>query len=95
MKQWCLRISAYAPCLLEGLDTIDWSDSIRRLNAPGLAVPKCLYTVPRKDSDIEFTIFTTRADTIFGVIMVLAPESKLVEQQNTRTKADVDTIVGR
>ncbi len=96
MKQWCLRISAYAPRLLEGLDTIDWSDSIKETQRTWIGRSEGAEMLFRvKDSDIEFTIFTTRADTIFGVtFMVLAPESKLVEQLTTPAqKADVDTYL--
>lgn len=85
MKQWCLRISAYSQRLLDGLDTIDWSDSIKETQrnwigrSEGAEVKFSI-----KDSADTFTIFTTRADTIFGVtFMVLAPESELVEQLTT------------
>ena len=93
MKQWCLRVSAYAQRLLDGLDTIDWTESLKETQrnwigrSEGTEVE---FTV--KDSDVHFTIFTTRADTMFGVtFMVLAPESELVAQLTTdaqRTEVD-------
>ncbi|WP_288918353.1 leucine--tRNA ligase [uncultured Prevotella sp.] len=93
MQQWCLRVSAYAQRLLDGLDTIDWSDSIKETQrnwigrSEGTEVE---FNV--KDSDKHFTIFTTRADTMFGVsFMVLAPESELVAELTTDDqKAEVD-----
>ena len=82
MKQWCLRVSAYAGRLLTGLETIDWTDSIKETQRNWIGRSEGTEMQFRvKDSDIEFTIFTTRADTIFGVtFMVLAPESELVAQ---------------
>ncbi len=93
MSQWCLRVSAYAQRLLDGLDTIQWSDSITETQknwigrSEGTEVE---FSV--KDSDVKFTIFTTRADTMFGVtFMVLAPESDYVAQVTTKEqKAEVD-----
>ena len=93
MQQWCLRVSAYSQRLLDGLDTIDWSDSIKETQrnwigrSEGTEVE---FNV--KDSDKHFTIFTTRADTMFGVsFMVLAPESELVAELTTADqKAEVD-----
>ena len=93
MQQWCLRVSAYAQRLLDGLDTIDWSDSIKETQrnwigrSEGTEVE---FNV--KDSDKHFTIFTTRADTMFGVsFMVLAPESELVAELTTADqKSEVD-----
>ena len=80
MKQWCLRVSAYAQRLLEGLETIDWTDSLKETQRNWIGRSEGTemeFSV--KDSDVKFTIFTTRADTIFGVtFMVLAPESELV-----------------
>ena len=82
MQQWCLRVSAYAQRLLDGLDTVEWSDSITETQknwigrSEGTEVQFAV-----KDSDVKLTIFTTRADTMFGVtFMVLAPESEYVEQ---------------
>ena len=80
MRQWCLRVSAYAQRLLDGLDTIDWTDSIKETQRNWIGRSEgAEMRFAVKDSDEAFTIFTTRADTIFGVtFMVLAPESELV-----------------
>ena len=85
MRQWCLRVSAYAQRLLDGLDTIDWSDSIKETQRNWIGRSEGTEMVFKvKDSNVGFTIFTTRADTIFGVtFMVLAPESELVAQLTT------------
>ena len=85
MKQWCLRVSAYAQRLLDGLDKIDWTDSLKETQRNWIGRSEGTEMQFRiKDSDIEFTIFTTRADTVFGVtFMVLAPESELVAQLTT------------
>ena len=96
MRQWCLRVSAYAQRLLDGLDTIDWSDSIKETQRNWIGRSEGTeMQFHLKDSDIEFTIFTTRADTIFGVtFMVLAPESELVAQLTTPAqKKEVDAYV--
>ena len=87
MKQWQLRVSAYAGRLLEGLDRIDWTDSLKEMQRNWIGksngcevVFKC-YT---GEAETDVTIFTTRADTMFGVtFMVLAPESDLVETLTT------------
>ena len=85
MRQWCLRVSAYAQRLLDGLDTIDWTDSLKETQRNWIGRSEgteVVFTV--KDSDVKFTIFTTRADTMFGVtFMVLAPESEYVMQVTT------------
>ena len=85
MKQWCLRVSAYAQRLLDGLDNIDWTDSLKETQRNWIGRSEGTeMQFHIKDSDIEFTIFTTRADTVFGVtFMVLAPESELVQQLTT------------
>ena len=85
MKQWCLRVSAYSQRLLDGLENIDWSDSLKETQRNWIGRSEGTEMQFRvKDSDVEFTIFTTRADTIFGVtFMVLAPESELVSQLTT------------
>lgn len=96
MKQWCLRVSAYAQRLLDGLDKIDWTDSLKETQrnwigrSEGTEVE---FSV--KDSDVKFTIFTTRADTMFGVtFMVLAPESEYVDQITTaEQKQAVDDYI--
>ncbi|MBO7232321.1 MAG: class I tRNA ligase family protein, partial [Bacteroidales bacterium] len=79
MRQWCLRVSAYAQRLLDGLDKIDWTDSLKETQRNWIGRSEgCEVQFKVKDSDMEFTIFTTRADTMFGVtFMVLAPESEL------------------
>ena len=96
MKQWCLRVSAYACRLLEGLDSLDWTDSIKETQRNWIGRSEgteMQFSV--KDSDLKFTIFTTRADTIFGVtFMVLAPESELVAQLTTEAqRADVEAYL--
>lgn len=93
MSQWCLRVSAYAQRLLDGLDTIQWSDSITETQKNWIGRSEGTEVVfSVKDSDVKFTIFTTRADTMFGVtFMVLAPESDYVAQVTTpEQKAEVD-----
>ena len=93
MQQWCLRTSAYSQRLLDGLETVDWSDSIKETQRNWIGRSEgteMQFKVAGQDFD--FTIFTTRADTIFGVtFMVLAPESELVEKLTTpEKKAAVD-----
>lgn len=90
MKQWCLRVSAYAQRLLDGLDTIDWTDSIKETQRNWIGRSEGTEVEFRvKDSDKTFTIFTTRADTMFGVtFMVLAPESELVDELTTPAQAE-------
>ncbi|MDO4171191.1 MAG: leucine--tRNA ligase [Prevotellaceae bacterium] len=85
MRQWCLRVSAYAQRLLDGLDTIDWSDSITETQKNWIGRSEGTEVrIAVADSDVEFTIFTTRADTMFGVtFFVLAPESDLVDMVTT------------
>lgn len=96
MKQWCLRVSAYSQRLLDDLNTIDWTDSIKETQRNWIGRSEGTemeFSV--KDSDVKFTIFTTRADTIFGVsFMVLAPESELVHQLTTpEQKAEVEAYL--
>ena len=96
MRQWCLRVSAYAQRLLEGLDNVDWTDSLKETQRNWIGRSEGTEVeVAVKDSDVKITIFTTRADTMFGVtFMVLAPESELVEQLTTpEYKAKVDEYV--
>ena len=93
MRQWCLRVSAYSQRLLDGLNTVDWSDSIKETQKNWIGRSEgteMQFKVAGQDWD--FTIFTTRADTIFGVtFMVLAPESELVEKLTTaEQKAEVE-----
>lgn len=98
MRQWCLRVSAYAQRLLDGLDTIEWTESLKETQRNWIGRSEgAEMQFKVKDSDLEFTIFTTRADTIFGVtFMVLAPESELVAQLTTpEQKAEVDAYLER
>ena len=93
MRQWCLRVSAYAQRLLDGLQTIDWSDSIKETQKNWIGRSEGAEVQIKVDgSDADFTIFTTRADTMFGVtFFVLAPESELVAKLTTEEqKAAVD-----
>ena len=99
MQQWCLRTSAYSQRLLDGLETVDWSDSIKETQKNWIGRSEGTEMQFRiapsstgRDGEGLLTIFTTRADTIFGVtFMVLAPESELVAQLTTAEhKAEVD-----
>ena len=93
MRQWCLRVSAYAQRMLDGLETVDWSDSIKETQKNWIGRSEGTEMQFRvAGQDWDFTIFTTRADTIFGVtFMVLAPESELVEKLTTvEQKTEVD-----
>ncbi|MBQ8065357.1 MAG: leucine--tRNA ligase [Prevotella sp.] len=97
MRQWCLRVSAYAQRLLDGLEDIDWTDSLKETQRNWIGrsegtevVFKVARPVDGGNASVNgtgldsFTIFTTRADTMFGVtFMVLAPESELVQQLTT------------
>ena len=82
MRQWCLRVSAYAGRLLEGLDRLDWTDSLKETQRNWIGRSEgAEMQFSIKGQDEPFTIFTTRADTIFGVtFMVLAPESEYVNR---------------
>lgn len=96
MRQWSLRVSAYAQRLLDGLDVIDWSDSISETQRNWIGRSEgAEMHFKVKDSEVVFDIFTTRADTIFGVtFMVLAPESDYVAQITTALqKTDVDAYL--
>lgn len=96
MRQWCLRISAYAERLLQGLDKIDWTDSLKETQRNWIGRSEGAEMAFKvKDSSLTIPIFTTRADTIFGVtFMVLAPESDLVESlTKPEYKAEVDTYL--
>ena len=91
MRQWCLRVSAYAQRLLDGLETIDWTDSLKETQRNWIGRSEGAemnFKVVGKDLNLE--IFTTRADTIFGVtFMVLAPESEYVSQLVTAEQKEV------
>ena len=94
--QWCLRVSAYAQRLLDGLETVDWSDSIKETQRNWIGRSEGAEMQFRIDGSEEtFTIFTTRADTIFGVtFMVLAPESELVGRMTTDAqRAEVEAYL--
>ena len=96
MYQWCLRVSAYAGRLLRDLETIDWTDSIKETQRNWIGYSEgaeMLFKIA--GSDIDLKIFTTRADTIFGVtFMVLAPESEYVDLVVTEEqKAAVDAYI--
>ena len=98
MRQWCLRVSAYAQRLLDGLDTIDWTDSLKETQRNWIGRSEgAEVRFQIKGSGDEFTIFTTRADTMFGVtFMVLAPESELVQKVTTPgQQAEVDAYLER
>ena len=85
MKQWCLRISAYAERLLNDLETLDWTDSLKEIQRNWIGRSEgaeVTFTIDGSDSGI--LVFTTRPDTIYGAtFMVLAPESELVDQLTT------------
>lgn len=96
MRQWCLRVSAYAQRMLDGLDLVNWSDSIKETQRNWVgrsegAEMRFESITPEGTEERRghFTIFTTRADTIFGVtFMVLAPESELVAQLTTSEQGE-------
>ena len=105
MRQWCLRVSAYAGRLLEGLDRIDWTESLKETQRNWIGRSEGAemnFNVRRADvrgtkDEFPMTIFTTRADTVFGVtFMVLAPESEYVQRVVTpEQKAEVDAYLAR
>lgn len=94
MYQWCLRVSAYAERLLQGLDTIDWTDSLKETqrNWIGRSEGAEMHFAIEGRDDIDLEIFTTRADTVFGVtFMVLAPESEYVDKVTTADQREAVT----
>lgn len=98
MQQWCLRVSAYAQRLLEGLESLDWTDSLKETQRNWIGRSEgaeMLFKVAGRDDLEPLTIFTTRADTVFGVtFMVLAPESEYVSLLTTPgQKAAVEAYV--
>ena len=96
MRQWNLRVSAYAPRLLQGLDTVDWTDSLKETQRNWIGRSEgAEMRFAIKGQDEPFTIFTTRADTVFGVtFMVLAPESEYVSRVTTEEqKAEVEAYL--
>lgn len=100
MKQWCLRVSAYAQRLLDGLENVNWTDSMKetqrnwigRSEGTEVVFKSITPTADNKEIEHDITIFTTRADTMFGVtFMVLAPESELVPELTTaKQKSEVE-----
>lgn len=94
MYQWCLRVSAYAERLLNGLDTIDWTDSLKETQRNWIGRSEGAemhFSIEGRD-DIDLEIFTTRADTVFGVtFMVLAPESEYVDKVTTAEQREAVT----
>lgn len=98
MRQWCLRVSAYAGRLLEGLDRIDWTESLKETQRNWIGRSEgAEMQFAVKGQDAPFTIFTTRADTVFGVtFMVLAPESEYVQRVVTdEQREEVDAYLAR
>lgn len=98
MTQWQLRVSAYAGRLLDSIETLDWSDSLKEMQRNWIGRSEgteMVFDTVCGDRHLPITIFTTRADTVFGVtFMVLAPESELVEQLTTEDrKEEVATYV--
>ena len=96
MLQWCLRVSAYAQRLLEGLDNLQWTDSIKETQRNWIGRSEGAEVEFRLQSnDLPITVFTTRADTIFGVtFMVLAPESEYVDLVTTdEQRAEVEAYI--
>lgn len=100
MKQWCLRVSAYAQRLLDGLENVNWTDSMKetqrnwigRSEGTEVVFKSITPTADNEEIEHDITIFTTRADTMFGVtFMVLAPESELVPEFTTaKQKSEVE-----
>ena len=98
MTQWQLRVSAYAARLLDSLDRLDWSDSLKEMQRNWIGRSEgteMVFDTVCGDRHMPVTIFTTRADTVFGVtFMVLAPESELVQQLTTEDrKEEVEAYV--
>ena len=96
MRQWNLRVSAYAPRLLEGLDRVDWTDSLKETQRNWIGRSEgAEMRFAIKGQDEPFTIFTTRADTVYGVtFMVLAPESDYVARVTTdKQRAEVEAYL--
>lgn len=92
MLQWQLRVSAYAERLIEGLDSLEWSDSLKEMQRNWIGRSygtEVLFKVLSGDKEKDVTVFTTRVDTIFGVtFMVLAPESDLVADLVTEDRKE-------
>ena len=98
MRQWSLRVSAYASRLLEGLDRVDWTESLKETQRNWIGRSEgAEMQFAVKGQNEPFTIFTTRADTVFGVtFMVLAPESEYVQRVVTDAqRAEVEAYLDR
>lgn len=96
MRQWMLKMTAYADRLLEDLDDLDWPEPVKEMQRNWIGRSEgAQVTFKIKDSDKTFDVFTTRPDTLFGVsYTVLAPESKLVQEITTpEQKAAVDSYI--
>jgi len=96
MRQWSLRVSAYAQRLLDGLNTVDWTDSLKETQKNWIGRSEgAEMKFKIKNQDFDFEVFTTRADTIYGVtFMVLAPESDYVKLCTTPEQAaDVEAYI--
>ncbi len=91
MKQWSLRITAYADRLISGLDTVDWSESIKEIQKNWIGKSKgASVSFKIEDMEDKIEVFTTRPDTIFGVnFMVLSPEHEIVEKLTTSSQKEV------
>ena len=92
MTQWQLRVSAYAGRLLDGLDRLDWTDSLKEMQRNWIGRSQgaeMVFRVSNGGAEYDMTIFTTRADTVFGVtFMVLAPESEWVEKLTSKEQKE-------
>ena len=98
MTQWQLRVSAYAGRLLDGLDRLDWTDSLKEMQRNWIGRSEgaeMVFKVTCDGAEHDVTIFTTRADTVFGVtFMVLAPESEWVPKLTSASqKAEVEAYL--
>lgn len=89
MRQWCLRVSAYAQRLLDDLENVNWSESLKETQRNWIGRSEGAVMHFKTTNETTFDIFTTRADTIFGVtFMVLAPESELAEMLTTQEQRE-------
>jgi leucyl-tRNA synthetase len=96
MRQWSMRITAYADRLLEGLEVIDWSEALKEMQRNWIGKSYgCSVTFDVADTDLKMTVFTTRVDTIFGVtFMTIAPEHEMVHDLTTpEQKEAVDAYI--
>ena len=96
MKQWSLRITAYADRLLNGLNNVEWSDALKEMQRNWIGKSYgCSLNFNVIDQDITLTVFTTRVDTSYGVTYIsVAPEHELIDQLTTPAqKEEVDKYV--